>query len=601
MPLHIPPSSYNVITLSPPSVHKGLLHGRRFPTHMHVQTFLSGALAIDILRYIVSTNDEQFYGAKIAQAIQKDPANVHRLLQKFVAEDFVLKKKDGQRIYYTVNTEHPFYKPLCKLFQAESGKPPVGIIITQEGDVALFPIQLISDGFADARLVENGFCKEVIHGISEFENGYLKHFSSQQNWTDAGKRLLEQFRADPSLAETVSQHTRRLRHEVEECKKDPTLSDSDAIERLLQLGLEIGMWGYPPVAMETETGLLSSCVEDIVASYLPADSQETPTTAANVLLAHPELTESQQYRIELLDAVLRVQEGANKETEAAQLAQKWSWLTFGYTGPGLTPEAIMIEIDENVDKGQEEIVAMREELLRFEDETRQKRETMMNQLQMEEKDRTFISATALISWLKFYRKEVIFMVIEQCYKRGRKYAKTISDQAFQYLTKEELLETIRAGEPPVDENELRERHRYSIYLTETGAVLTGQEARDHLATTFSQEEADETLKLLQGQTASLGDGKSVSGVVKILRDGSNIDHVQEGDILVAPATIPSMVPAMKRAAAIVTDVGGITSHAAIVSRELNKPCVIGTKYATKIFKDGDRVTVCPRHSYIQFQ
>lgn len=64
-----------------------------------------------------------------------------------------------------------------------------------------------------------------------------------------------------------------------------------------------------------------------------------------------------------------------------------------------------------------------------------------------------------------------------------------------------------------------------------------------------------------------------------------------GDILVSIATDPDIVPAMKKAAAIVTEQGGVTSHAAIVSRELNIPCVIGTKIATRVLKDGDRVEV----------
>ena len=67
--------------------------------------------------------------------------------------------------------------------------------------------------------------------------------------------------------------------------------------------------------------------------------------------------------------------------------------------------------------------------------------------------------------------------------------------------------------------------------------------------------------------------------------------MKKGDILVSIATDPDIVFAMKKAAAIVTEQGGVTSHAAIVSRELNIPCVIGTKIATKVFKDGDRVEV----------
>ncbi len=64
-----------------------------------------------------------------------------------------------------------------------------------------------------------------------------------------------------------------------------------------------------------------------------------------------------------------------------------------------------------------------------------------------------------------------------------------------------------------------------------------------------------------------------------------------GDILLSQATSPDLLPAMKKAAAIVTEQGGITSHAAIVSRELGIPCVIGTKIATKVLKDGDLVEV----------
>lgn len=67
--------------------------------------------------------------------------------------------------------------------------------------------------------------------------------------------------------------------------------------------------------------------------------------------------------------------------------------------------------------------------------------------------------------------------------------------------------------------------------------------------------------------------------------------MKDGDVLISTATTPSIVSAMKKAAAIVTDEGGLTCHAAIVSRELKIPCIIGTKIATKVFKDGDRVEV----------
>lgn len=94
--------------------------------------------------------------------------------------------------------------------------------------------------------------------------------------------------------------------------------------------------------------------------------------------------------------------------------------------------------------------------------------------------------------------------------------------------------------------------------------------------------------LLTGTGASLG---LVSGPVRILHSPSEIDRVQEGDILVAEMTSPDYVPAMRRAAAIITDAGGRTSHAAIVSRELGIPAVVGTGTATHILKDGQVVTL----------
>jgi len=94
--------------------------------------------------------------------------------------------------------------------------------------------------------------------------------------------------------------------------------------------------------------------------------------------------------------------------------------------------------------------------------------------------------------------------------------------------------------------------------------------------------------LLSGAPASPG---IASGPVKILADPSQIDKVLDGDILVAEMTTPDFVPAMKRAVAIVTDRGGRTAHAAIVSRELGIPCVVGAEKATTTLKDGQVITV----------
>jgi len=80
-------------------------------------------------------------------------------------------------------------------------------------------------------------------------------------------------------------------------------------------------------------------------------------------------------------------------------------------------------------------------------------------------------------------------------------------------------------------------------------------------------------------------------VARIVMNRDEFDKMQTGDILVSTMTTPDFVILMQQASAIVTDIGGLLCHAAIVSREIHKPCIIGTKVATQVIKDGDTIEV----------
>lgn len=128
-----------------------------------------------------------------------------------------------------------------------------------------------------------------------------------------------------------------------------------------------------------------------------------------------------------------------------------------------------------------------------------------------------------------------------------------------------------------------------IYFVQARPVTTFKKSTSDTAA----EKPDVTLiqhadVLLKGIAASVG---LKSGPVKIIHSPNEIDQIQTGDVLVTEMTNPSFVPAMRRAAAIVTDTGGQTSHAAIVSRELGIPCVVGSGKATSVLKTGLIVTV----------
>jgi pyruvate,water dikinase len=129
-----------------------------------------------------------------------------------------------------------------------------------------------------------------------------------------------------------------------------------------------------------------------------------------------------------------------------------------------------------------------------------------------------------------------------------------------------------------------------LFIVQSRPITTlGKESKKE------DEEKIEGIPILKGLPASKG---VATGVVKIVHNPNELDKVSQGDILVTKMTDPDYVPAMKKAAAIVTDEGGMTSHAAIVSREMEIPCVVGTEKATQMLKDGDIITVDAFHGLV---
>ncbi|MDO8563739.1 MAG: PEP-utilizing enzyme [Nanoarchaeota archaeon] len=96
------------------------------------------------------------------------------------------------------------------------------------------------------------------------------------------------------------------------------------------------------------------------------------------------------------------------------------------------------------------------------------------------------------------------------------------------------------------------------------------------------------LKEVKGQIGNKG---IVKGRVRIVKNYKQAEEVKPGEVIVSPMTTPDFLIAMKKAVAFVTNEGGIICHAGIMAREMNKPCVIGTKVATDVFKNGDLVEV----------
>jgi len=187
-----------------------------------------------------------------------------------------------------------------------------------------------------------------------------------------------------------------------------------------------------------------------------------------------------------------------------------------------------------------------------------------------------------------YRRQGIFYI----YKLFDEIASrcNVKRRDLAYLANSEIISAISPLDKNynIDKNKINQRKLgFLIYwknnaiTVESDIIKIDEFRKAHLEVTEQKTE-------ITGVVASKG---YATGRVKIIYGIKDLSKVQKGDILVAITTHPDFVPAMQKASAIITNEGGITSHAAIVSRELGVPCIVNTKVATQFFKDNDLVEV----------
>ena len=142
---------------------------------------------------------------------------------------------------------------------------------------------------------------------------------------------------------------------------------------------------------------------------------------------------------------------------------------------------------------------------------------------------------------------------------------------------------------------MQRKASFAMFIDEDGNTekeyIDFKKIKEQINDIYLQEQTKITSNQVNEIRGQIGCVGKIQGKVRIVMNAALAENFVEGEILVAGMTRPEYVPLMKKAIAIITDEGGITCHAAIVSRELKIPCIIGTKIATKVLKDGDLVEV----------
>jgi len=268
---------------------------------------------------------------------------------------------------------------------------------------------------------------------------------------------------------------------------------------------------------------------------------------------------------------------------------KWHWMPYTYTGPAydldyyLTAWSGLLKENIDINKHLKDLAGQTKE-------AKEKKQKILKELRPDKLTKQLLDISAEIIYLKAFRKDCFFHGMYVLNKLLIEISRRLklSLKQVRFMTFWEVAPAIKKGS--FSAKILNERIKFSVYYQKgkKGIIYTGDKAKKFLKSQNFEKIEIKKVDHLEGTSACPG---KVKGLVKIINVPEEMGKMEKNNVMVSHTTFPALVPAMKKASAIVTDDGGITCHAAIVARELKTPCVVGTKIATQVLKDGDKVEV----------
>ncbi|MFH1426626.1 MAG: PEP-utilizing enzyme [Candidatus Kerfeldbacteria bacterium] len=435
------------------------------------------------------------------------------------------------------------------------------------------------------------------------QNGYLKEKSSEQEKLQQYFWLKEQYQDDHGYIDQEHDRWMQVRNDkVASCQEIVSHTGKwsrkqllEQYSRLLSLAVDSVRWGFWIENVDVYT---NNELPKKMAEVLP-DMDSTERSTLTVTMCTPLIVSfMEEYRIDKYHVILNYRNELNEPTERAKKAvqsfhMQYRYISVNYGGsPPLTEEDIWREILEDAATHTDE--ELKQEIDDIEDKidrvaAQQSALEEQHQFPMDLLD-DFTIIRSIGAWMD-ERKESMVKTSFAIWTILGAIADTtgIPKSELEWYTVEEIKALLR-DDTCIPAEQIQERNHNSVIASE----FDGKEGSD--ITFFTGSEADELSALLnagntdvlEGIVASAPDaaGAVFAGTVQIVTDIEKEDF-EAGNILVTSMTRPDFMPLMKKAAAIITNEGGMTCHAAIVARELGIPCIIGTKYATETLRNGD--------------
>jgi phosphohistidine swiveling domain-containing protein len=432
--------------------------------------------------------------------------------------------------------------------------------------------------------------KTVFTGFSKNRADW---YHSQNELEETAQKIIEMSKANSNIgAEIINEYKGAEDGFYELCSRIKSTNLSDlADDELLKLYKDLELVYIqkliPSPLIDGFSLTTDKLIKEKIEAFLRSKNLHDRFNEYIAILTAPIFTSFlQEEEINFFDSVKNV---LNDEVGLAEAIerhqQKYFWIQNNYTNDNILPVEYFASrvSDMTIVSANDRI----RELTQLAIEHKRAKEELVKQLDLPEGLLALLAITDSFNSAQDERKKGTFwathyfsLLLEEISKRTE-----YSLQQLKYTSPAEIADVF---EKKISHQELDARFEYCMILWHNDQydVTTDQhliQEWDKIGTgAYAQASS------VKGMTASRG---SANGRVKIVESVDEISKVENGDIIVAVMTRPDYLPAMQKAVAFVTDEGGITCHAAIVAREMRKPCVIGTKSATKIFKDGDLVEV----------
>lgn len=284
----------------------------------------------------------------------------------------------------------------------------------------------------------------------------------------------------------------------------------------------------------------------------------------------------------LLKIALKLQENpkANISREINDYLKKFSWMSsISYIGEFQKKQDVIQKlkrlVKENPKKKISEAKLIKQKTIADYKKTFKRIEKSKKLVELVDYAREFI-------YLQTYRLDVFFLAHYYAYPLLKEIGKrsNLKVEELVYLTGDEIINLIN-NKITITKNEVKSRIKnYALILeNEKYTLLSGNKVK--IAVHRAVKEIE-----VKGVVVSRG---RTTGKAKLVEEVADISKVNRGDIIISSMTRPELVPAIVKASGIITDFGGMLCHAAIISREFGIACIVGTKQATKVFKDNDLV------------